>query len=434
MLIEIDKEEPLFTELTQYHYHDELAPEWWLALKEDKDICIEIRGDGSIDALYNGEAIVKGLRWTAETGYTATIKEKYLYHPDSDDYDDLPLELLPELLPGIKNRIAGFYPLGSRQERMSKLISNEGDYLDSFARFGKQEINLVKINSTLKKIVFQLFLPAESIFSEYSRNTENTLSIPEIKRILDDYSRFITRHEKELMQYYSDVAFIKRSIGVLPYSIWSSFDEKDFSIEINPELIISDHTVSYTGEDEMGLHTKTLTTELSKEGITHSFKNINIDGYLFKKHLDNIPFDKWISVFKMIPWLEKIEKIDPTETVTDHGGTRTRPLKYVEYKSASVQIIFRCHEFTKTYFEWKDWEHGKVLLADTSNTFTGLDTVTLCKLLTILLYYKEHFTTGRPLIQCSAQDLEDGRVLKILKALKENFYMENHFLAHDIRV
>lgn len=433
MLIEIDKEEPLFTELTQYHYHDELAPEWWVVLRKDDDIQVVIRGN-SIDALYHGEAVVKGLRWTAETGYTATIKEKYLYHPDSDDYDDFPLELLPELLPRIKNRIAGFYPSDSRQGRMSTLINDGGVYLDFFAQFGKQGIDLVKIDNISKKIVFQFFIPAESVLSEHNRNIENTFSVTEIKKILSDYTKFIARHEKELMQYYSDVAFVKRSIGVLPYSIWNSFDDKDLSIELNPELIISDYPVPYTGEDEMGQHIKAITAELIKEKVAHSFKNIYIDGYLFKKHLNEIPLHVWISVFKMIPRLEEIEKIDPAETATDHRGKRTRPLKYVRYKSASVQIIGRCFKLTRTHFDWTNWEYGKELLSEPSNTFAGLDTVTLCKLLTILLYYKKHFTTVRPLIQCSAHDLEDGRVLKILKALKENFYMENHFLAHDIRV
>ena len=37
----------------------------------------------------------------------------------------------------------------------------------------------------------------------------------------------------------------------------------------------------------------------------------------------------WNSIFEMIPLIERIEKIDPAETFTDHGGRRTRPLKYV---------------------------------------------------------------------------------------------------------
>jgi len=126
---------------------------------------------------------------------------------------------------------------------------------------------------------------------------------------------------------------------------------------------------------------------------------------------------KWDSIFEMIPWLERIEKIDPTETYTDKGGTRTRPLKYVEYKSASVQLIGRMWDILKP-FDWANWEEGINILKEQS--FTGLDLQTTCKLLTILLYYKE--STGKLSqfeIHCRAQDLEDGRILKLLKQLKK---------------
>jgi hypothetical protein len=76
---------------------------------------------------------------------------------------------------------------------------------------------------------------------------------------------------------------------------------------------------------------------------------------------------KWGSIFAMIPWLEKIEKIDPAETFTDHKGTRTRPLKYVEYKSVSVQLIGRMFEILKP-FDWANWEEGKNILKEQSFT------------------------------------------------------------------
>ena len=131
---------------------------------------------------------------------------------------------------------------------------------------------------------------------------------------------------------------------------------------------------------------------------------------------------KWDSIFEMIPWLERIEKIDPAETYTDHNGTRTRPLKYVEYKSASVQLIGQMFEILKP-FDWANWEEGKNLLKEQS--FTGLDLQTTCKLLTIILYYKESTGKLSPLgIPCQAHDLEDGRVLKLLKELKRNIEQE----------
>ena len=125
---------------------------------------------------------------------------------------------------------------------------------------------------------------------------------------------------------------------------------------------------------------------------------------------------EWDSIFNMIPWLEEIELIDPNETLTDHKGTRTRPLKYVKYKSASVQLIGRMHKLLKP-FEWINWEEGLKILKD--ETFTELDLISIGKLLTIILYYKESTNKLSPLgIACQAHDLEDGRVLKILKELK----------------
>lgn len=126
---------------------------------------------------------------------------------------------------------------------------------------------------------------------------------------------------------------------------------------------------------------------------------------------------EWDSLFAMIPWLEKIEKIDPNETFTDHQGTRTRPLKYVEYKSASVQLIGRVHKFLSP-FNWINWEEGLNILKE--QNFKGLDLLTIGKLLTIILYYKESTGKLSPFgIACQAHDLEDGRVLKLLKELKK---------------
>lgn len=125
---------------------------------------------------------------------------------------------------------------------------------------------------------------------------------------------------------------------------------------------------------------------------------------------------EWDSIFAMIPWLERIEKIDPNETYTDHEGKRTRPLKYVEYKSASVQLIGRIHKLLKP-FDWTNWEEGLKILKEQS--FDGLDLATIGKLLTIILYYKESIRELSPFgIACQAHDLEDGRVLKLLKELK----------------
>lgn len=121
----------------------------------------------------------------------------------------------------------------------------------------------------------------------------------------------------------------------------------------------------------------------------------------------------------MIPWLEEIEKIDSSETFTDHGGKRTRPLKYVRYKSASVQLIGRSSKFFKP-FAWKEWSEGIEMLK--TERFNGIDLQTLCKLYTILAYYggerEDNPSFGIP---CTASIFEDGKILKVLKAMKREY-------------
>lgn len=431
----LNREEPLFEELEQYNYKKELAPKWWVVIRDDKELYVEAREQGYLDIMYRGVAIVQNLRWSKEAGYTASIKAKYLYDLDSNEDKECPLDMLPELLSDIKNRIVRLFPFSSDLERMAKLIIDKGTYLDSRVQFGMQNFNLIKADTANNNIVFQLFSTVQDIriHADYS---ERGAALNQIKKQIEQYRMFIIEHENELLRYYTDVAYVKRMMGVLPDAIWFSFnayDFSDYSIDPMPELVISDYDEPYTEDSEKGEHIKTLIKELDETGVRYSFVNIQIDGYLYKRHLESLPSEEWISIFRMIPWLERIGKIDPAEIYTDHRGARTRPLKYVEYKSASVQLIGRCNPIIRTHFDWKNWQQGRDLLADTSGSYEGLDIVTLCKLLAIILYYKEQFDQPHSLIYCNPHDLEDGRVLKILKAMKQNFVARHRFAAYDIR-
>jgi len=114
---------------------------------------------------------------------------------------------------------------------------------------------------------------------------------------------------------------------------------------------------------------------------------------------------EWDSIFEMIPQLESIEQIDPTD-------------QYVEYLLASAQLIGRISKILNP-FDWAHWEEGISVLKE--QTYSKLDLQTTCKLLTILLFYKESTEKLSPnVIPCQAQDLEDGRVLKLLKQLQIN--------------
>ena len=126
---------------------------------------------------------------------------------------------------------------------------------------------------------------------------------------------------------------------------------------------------------------------------------------------------KWDEVIRMISRIEDVEKMDPNITITDHAGTRTRPAKYVHLKTASMQLLMRVNKLLIP-FDWTNWEVGLKKLEDQS--FENLDIQTIGKLLTILLYYKESTAEISQFgIACQAQDLEDGRVLKLLKELEK---------------
>ena len=409
------------------------SPNWWNALKEDEEIYIEIRKNKYIDAYFNGGAIIKKLKWSEKRGYYAKIHAKYLNETDSNKYEECPLESLLEKLSEIKKRIYKFYPDNSEKGIQAKLILNDKNYYidsefqDTIIEYGKRIIlrfDLVKIDPNSRKLIFQELKRIEDSRLLKKGETKNSRELSEIKNQIKLYSNYISENKDSLLSYYQNIVKIKRKLGLLSTSFGFQFNvlRNNFTIEEKPELIISDYIEAYTEESKKGNRVKAIIQNLEQEKIKYSFVNINIDSYLYKRHLLSITKDKWDSIFAMIPWIERIEKIDPKETYTDHDGKRTRLLKYVEYKSASVQLIGRISRIF-TPFDWSSWKEGILILQNQS--FVGLDILTTCKLLTILLYYKE--SIGKlPLlgIPCVAQDLEDGRVLKLLKLLKINIEEE----------
>ena len=126
------------------------------------------------------------------------------------------------------------------------------------------------------------------------------------------------------------------------------------------------------------------------------------------------PLENWKNLFRQIPALEEADKIDPSETYTDHDGKRTRPLRHVSFKSIVVQLIhscFSCNIFVD--FDCENWEAGKNAIEN--KNFEKLDFVSLCKILTILLYARNNCSLGA---HCNQGDLEDGNVLKVLKEIQ----------------
>jgi hypothetical protein len=66
-------------------------------------------------------------------------------------------------------------------------------------------------------------------------------------------------------------------------------------------------------------------------------------------------------------------------------------------------------------FDWGRWSDGKAMLQNKDQDYSTLDTLTLCKLLTLIIR-QDRFYDGYLI-----SNLNNGTVLKILKALKNNY-------------
>lgn len=408
------------------------SPTWWNVIKDDKDVYIEIRKN-YIDAYYHGGAIIKELKWSKRNGYQAKIHGKYLNVQDAEKYVACPLESLPERLAEIKKRIDTCYPNDSEKGIQAKMILSANNcYIDSeyqdtiITKAGEKKllrIDLVAIDYSSRKLIFQELKRVEDSRLLKKGEEKNSRELNEIKEQLTLYSAFISQKKDYLLAYYHKLIKLKIKLDLLPISLkmhCGRFNE--FTISEEPQLVISDYVEAYTEESKKGNRVKAIIQNLEREKISYSFININIDGYLYKRYLRSVSMDKWNSIFEMIPWIEQIERIDPAKTFTDHNGKRTRPLRYVEFKSASVQLIGRIYELFIP-FDWANWKEGLNILKD--QAFEELNLLATCKILIILLYYKQSTEEISSLgIPCMASDLEDGLVLKLLKQLKMNVEKE----------
>jgi hypothetical protein len=66
-------------------------------------------------------------------------------------------------------------------------------------------------------------------------------------------------------------------------------------------------------------------------------------------------------------------------------------------------------------FDWLEWKEGQAMLKDPEQDYSGMDAVTLCKLITLIVR-AERFYEGY-MNNCFV----NGSVLKIVTALKDRF-------------
>ncbi len=228
------------------------APIWWKALKEDKDLYIEIRKGNVIDVYYLGGRMAE-IRCDSNNKLVVTAHPKYLGNSDKKDKryyregkkegktvytpiyqncTDWLLDRRNELKANIQEHYSGVSEGENTSEKyiQGNLILNGRDkYLDSeFAHRlydGKKKtirIDLVKIENGL--VVFE---ELKRIRDSRLRNLKGN---PEILDQISNYREFIKVNKDILTKYYRILYQIKRDME-LPIPIVANID----NIEVDPE-------------------------------------------------------------------------------------------------------------------------------------------------------------------------------------------------------
>ena len=126
-------------------------------------------------------------------------------------------------------------------------------------------------------------------------------------------------------------------------------------------------------------------------------------------HLAGISQDQWKKLFAMIP---EIENTTYFGEVPYKDGTI--------YPATWTGLVDRFHEHVYEIglvidFDWPHWDEGKRILAGEVDDLSRHSTITLCKLLTVIVR-TDRFVEGKLIA-----NFENGTVLSILRALEKHY-------------
>ena len=132
--------------------------------------------------------------------------------------------------------------------------------------------------------------------------------------------------------------------------------------------------------------------------------------------LKKISNSNWAKLFRLIAEIERTTSFGEME-----GGDKNRDgsmtMPYVNPTKVVDDFLKISYEIgIIPVFDWTSWSEGRELINDRKTDYSKLNTVTLCKLLTVIIR-ADRFNEGF-LVSC----FENGIILKILKGLKQNVY------------
>lgn len=133
----------------------------------------------------------------------------------------------------------------------------------------------------------------------------------------------------------------------------------------------------------------------------------------FEGHLDQIKEEEWKELFDLIPEIERTKNFGET-VFPEKSSQGVQSFPFVNQSQIVTRFVdvIRKLEITPV-FDWMEWSEGKSMLEHKETDYHNLDTVTLCKLLTVILRadrFAEGYLVGR---------FNDGTLLDILKALEQ---------------
>jgi hypothetical protein len=224
-----------------------LQPKWWILLREDTELYIDIRKDNYIDVYYFGGVVTK-IDYK-KGAFTAITHQKYL---DDDkprqitkqgrkkfEYDSIDLmKLTKKQIADIKEHIYKDYLRHINAEKwiQGKMIIENSNYIDSEFQFnkdveiGKLRIDLIELYGGVLTFVELKGISDSRLMHDDNRNPKT----PEIVEQMRKYQLFINKYEAEIIVYYKSLLEIKQNLGVTTLAI------KQFILNKTPKLIIVD--------------------------------------------------------------------------------------------------------------------------------------------------------------------------------------------------
>jgi hypothetical protein len=242
---------------------------WWDNLKKNKNISIQVRKESTIDAYYNGGAILKDLQYNdVEKVFTAGIHPKYIPLKDESQYKSLRLSLdgvefngkidLMEFsqledakIKAVTNRVKKYFDSESEKAIQYQFAANDPYIIDTeFQVKNMGRIDLVRLDKSVKKIVLieVKTMGDPRLFAESGKDEEN------IHDQLLKYHEFAVDCQDSILAYYAKILQVKNDLGINRSDIKEL--TSDWQVECKPLLVFGDCKQAWIDKNAEGIDKK----------------------------------------------------------------------------------------------------------------------------------------------------------------------------------